>query len=112
MSYVYQSADNSPCHCVFTARNKPNVWMLRIGRKINNSSTYPGNYIKPTTHRQCNRVNVIKYRRGRNIVTTNIQGNIPVFSEIRHIQEIGNKLISLTTEPPTHHIGDLIKIPI
>ena len=43
----------------------------------------------------------------------NIQENRSIFNQIRHIQTIGNKLISLPANPPIpDHIGDVVKSPL
>ena len=44
---------------------------------------------------------------------TNLQQNISILNQIRHIQYIGNKLISLTSKTTvTYHIGDIGNIPL
>ena len=52
------------------------------------------------------------YMRGA-IFRTNIQYNISIFNQIRHIQERVNKIIIITTKHPTpDHIGDVVNIPL
>ena len=56
---------------------------------------------------------IIKACRDNNTFRTNIQENRYIFNQIRHIQAIFNKLMSLHTKPPTpDRIGYLVKIPL
>ena len=48
-----------------------------------------------------NKVHVITACRDKYIIKTNLQENISIFNQINPIQAIGNKLVSLTTKPPT-----------
>ena len=48
-----------------------------------------------------NKVHVVTDCRDKNIIRTNLQENRCIFNQIIHIQEIGNKVISLPTKPPT-----------
>ena len=96
------------------ARNRTYVWILSNGIK------------EPTTSQQvlesissqqltgkCNRVHIITSRRENDIIITNLQENICIFNQIRHIKAIGNKLISLPTKPPTpDNIGDVVNSPL
>ena len=60
---------------------------------------------------RCNSINIIKTYRDNNTLRKNLQENIPMFNKIRHIQEIRNKMISITTNPPTpDKIGAIVKI--
>ena len=62
---------------------------------------------------KCNKVHFITARRDKNIVRNNIQENRPIFNQIRYIQEIGNKIISLLKKSSTpDHIGDVINSPL
>ena len=63
--------------------------------------------------RKCNKFRVIPSCRDKNISITNIQENRSIFNQIRQIQEIGEKLISLPTKPSApDHIGDVFNIPL
>ena len=58
-------------------------------------------------------VHIITAHRKKNIARTNIQKNIYIFNQIGHMQEIGNKRISLHEKTPTlDHIGDVVKNPL
>ena len=60
---------------------------------------------------KCNKIHVITVRRDKSMLITNLQENRSIFNQISHIQAVGNKLISLRTNPPTlDHIGDVVKI--
>ena len=60
-----------------------------------------------------NKVQVITPHIESNIIRTNLQENRSTFNQIRQIQAIGNKLISLNTKSPTtDHIGDGVNIPL
>ena len=91
---------------LISSQKQENIWILGI-------------YIKePTSSRQVqeaissqqltgklNRLHSITARRDKYIIRTNIQENICIFNQIRHIQAIGEKLVSIPTEPPTpNHI--------
>ena len=60
-----------------------------------------------------NSIHVITSHRDKNIILTNIQENISRYYQIIHIQEIGNKLISLPQKTPkTDYIVDLVDSPL
>ena len=70
-------------------------------------------HLKSATHRKCNRVHVITACRDKDIITTNIQENSSILNQIRHIQAIGNKLISIPKKSPEpDHIEDVVDSPI
>ena len=114
MSYISQSDINSSWNHEFPARNRTNVWILSIGTK------------EPKTVQQCleaissqkligkcNRVNAINACRYKDIIRNNLQENIFILNQIKHINEIGNKLISLPKKHPTpDYIGDLLNSPL
>ena len=114
MYYIFQSTNNTPWDCYFTVINRNNVWILRIGRK---EQTTAQQVLEAISSKQLtgklNRINAITARREKNLVRTNIQENRSILNQIRHIYTIGNKLISITTKPPTpDHIGNVIKTPL
>ena len=114
MSYISQSENNSPCNNVFSARNRTNFWILSIVRK---ELTTAQQVLEAISNNQLtgkfNKVHAITACRDKNIIRTHIQENICIFNQIRHIQDIGNKLISHPTKTLTPgHIGDVVKIPI
>ena len=87
----------------------PHNWQ----KTTNNSPTSFRSHLKSETHRKRNRVHVTTTSRDKDIIRTNIQENICIFNQIRHIQAIGNKLISLFTKPPTPvNIVDVVKTPL
>ena len=62
---------------------------------------------------RCNMTQLTTYLIDKNILRTNAQEKISIFNKIRHIKEVGNKLISLPKKPQTpDHIGDLINNPL
>ena len=82
-------------------------------KRTNIITTSFRSHIELATHSKCNRVHVITARRDKGIIRTNIQVNRCILIQIIHIQEIGNKLISIPTKPSTpDHIGDVVKIPL
>ena len=114
MSYISQSTNNSPWNHDFTAKNRTNVCILRIGIKKSTTVQQVLEYISiQQLTRKFNIVHVITYIRDKNIVRKNIQENRYIFNQIRHIQAIGGKLVSLPAKPPTSdHIGGVIKSPL
>ena len=113
MSYISHSTYNIPWNHTFPDINRTNFWVLNIGRK------------EPTTVQQVledisshqltgkfNRVHVIIAFRKKNISRTNLQENISILNQVRHIQEISNKLIGLTLKKTPDRIGDVFKIPL
>ena len=114
MSYISKSENNIPWNHTFPARNRTNFWIIRIGRK--EPQTFQ-KCVEAISSQQltgtCNRLNVIKACRDKDIIMTNLQENRRIFNKIRHITAIGNKLISLPTKPPIQdHIGYVFKIPL
>ena len=60
-----------------------------------------------------NSIKVITAHRDKNFVRTTIQENIYIFNKIRHIQALGEKIISLPMKPPSpDHIGFIVKSPL
>ena len=60
-----------------------------------------------------NRLHGITAHRNKDIVRTNLRGNIFTIDKIIHIKTIGNKLIILPTKPPTrYHIGYVVNTPL
>ena len=111
MSYISQLKKNSPRNHFFPSRNTTNFWILGIGRKEPTTFHF---VLESISSQQligkCNRVHVITFRRYKDIIRTNLQGNICTFNQIRHIHYIEEKLSSLRTKLPTpYHIGDVVK---
>ena len=111
MSYISQLKKNSPRNHFFPSRNMTNFWILGIGRKEPTTFHF---VLESISSQQligkCNRVHVITFRRYKDIIRTNLQGNICTFNQIRHIHYIEEKLSSLRTKLPTpYHIGDVVK---
>ena len=114
MSYIYQSKNDSPCNHVFPDIQRNYVWILRTGRK---EPTTPQKVLESISSHQltgkCNMVHVITYHRDKDMIRTNLQENICILNQIRPIQVIGNKMISLTTKTSTpYNIGDVVKSPL
>ena len=114
MSYISQSTNNISWNHALPARNRTNFWILRIGRKEPRTvQQVLGAISSQQLTGKWNKVHVITSRRDKNIVITNLQVNRCIFNKIRHIQTIGNKLISLPKKLPTpDHIGDVVKISL
>ena len=91
-----------------------NVWFLSIDRKQPTTLQQVVESISSQKlTRKCNNVHVITSCRDKNTPRTNLQENRSIFNQIRHIQEIGETLISLPTKPSTpYHIGYVVNIPL
>ena len=114
MPYISKPENNITWNHEFPSRNRKFFWILSIGIK------------EPTSERQVqeaissqkltvkyNRVHIMNAHRDKYIIITNIQENRCIFNQTRHIQETGNKIIILPTEPTTSdHIGDVVKSPL
>ena len=96
MSYISQLTNNSPWNHAFSDRNSTNIWILKNGIK---KTKIVDEALEAILSKQLiekfNRVHIITACRDKYIIRTNIQENICVFNKIRHIQAVGNKLISL-----------------
>ena len=66
---------------------------LVLEEKPNNSPKYSGIYIKSTTNRKIQQGSSRHTPKRQEHFQKNIQENMYIFNQIRHIQEIGNKLI-------------------
>ena len=74
MSYISQSENNRPCNHAFPARNRTDVWILRIGRKEPTSEHQVlENIPSQQLTGKCNRIHVKTTRRYKEITRTNIQ---------------------------------------
>ena len=114
MSYISQSLNNIPWSHAFTARNRNNAWMIITGR---NQPTTFQQVLEAISGQQLtgkfNRIYAITSHRDKYIIGTNLQENKYIFNKIRHIQAIGNKLISLSKKYPTpDHIMGIFKSSI
>ena len=102
MSYISQSTNNSPWNYFLPSRNGTNVFILVVGRK---EPTKVQQFLEAISSQKLtvklDRVHVITTRIDKEIIRTSIQENRCIFNQIIHIQSIGNKLISITTKPPT-----------
>ena len=97
MSYISQSAENIPQNHAFTARKTTSLWIFRIG--IKEPATVK-KVLEDISSQQItgkfNRVHVNTPHIYKNIFRTNLQKNRYIFNQIRHIQVIENKIISIT----------------
>ena len=85
---------------------------LALKKRTNYSSTVSGRYINSAAHREMQQGPRYYSPQRQENSQKNIQENRSIFNQIRHIQAIGSKLITITRIPPTlDHIGDLVKIP-
>ena len=114
MSYISRSTNNSPWNHNLTSMNRTNLCILIIGRK---SSTTVQQFMEAISSQQitvkCNNIHVVTALRDNIIVRTDLQLNRSIFDQLRHIQGIGNKLISLHTKLPTpYNIGDVVNSPL
>ena len=87
---------------------------LSIGRK---KPTSVQNFLEDILSQKLtetfNRVHVITARRDKDIIRTNLQENRCIFNQIRHIQDMGKKLLNLPKKHPTlYHIGYVVNTPI
>ena len=111
MSYISQSAENILRNNYLPDRNRNNFWILSIRIK---EPKIIQQCLEAISSQQlmvkCNKVHVTIDHRDKNIFITNLQESRPIINQIRHIQDIGNKLIRLPTKPPTpYHIEDVAK---
>ena len=92
MSYISQSENNFPWNHAFPTRNRTTFWILSIGRKEPTSSHQVlGAISSQKLTRKCNMVHVITARRDKDIIRNNLQENICIFNQIRHIKSLRNK---------------------
>ena len=114
MTYIYESNYNIPWKRVFASRKRTDVYIIIVGRK------YPKtlqNFVTDVSSQQhtgkYNKSCVIISYRNKSIFRANPQENSSILTQIRHVQAIGNKIISLPKNPPTpYHIGNILKIPL
>ena len=107
MSYVLQSTNNTPWYRKLPERNRTSLWIIRNKIKEPKSVQKEMESISsPQKTGRCNNIHVKMFRK-------NIQENISIFNQIRHIQAIEEKLIILPTNyPTTDHISDVFTITL
>ena len=109
VSFCLGEGENLPQFHLRALQIRDEKFLLKYqAEQINNLT---GKYIQLTG--KCNKLHVIKSRRDKDIVITNIQESMCTLNQIRQIQVIGNKLISLPKKPQTQdHIGYVVKSPL
>ena len=104
MSYITRSINNIPWNNYFLGTNKTDVWILSIDRK---ESTTVQNVLEAILSQKLTvkwkGIQVITSRIYQDILITNIKSNRCIFNQIRHTQDIRNKLVSITKNLQ-HHI--------
>ena len=100
MSYISRSTDNITWNRALTPINRINVWILSIRRKYSTIFQQVLGAIKiQQLTGKYNRVHVNTSHIYKNIVRKNIQENRSILNQIRHMKEIGNKIISFSANP-------------